>query len=194
MRPICPICEYILDRCVCQYLCQLTSNIPIIIIREPKEKNHSLGTVKLLQLCLKNIVVIDTDSPDQCQEFIQLLTCYKKPILLYPFLESKKLDQQTVSNNLIDCLIFLDGTWKKTNRLFFRSEILQNIPRYHIDLQQYQTKYRLRKSSKEISLSTIEAVSLTLNTISKTDYSNLLETFDKFIDHQIALTNKKKGV
>jgi DTW domain-containing protein YfiP len=194
MRPTCSKCEYILERCLCDHLCDLTSPISIIVLRDPKEKKHALGTAKLLQLCLKNLTVIDTDEPDNCEDFINLLSKFKNPILLYPFEFSILLTSSANSHKAIDCMIFLDGTWKKTNRLYFRSNQLQTIPRYHLDLNNVKTNYRLRKSSKENSLSTIEAVELALTTVYQTDFSELIRTFEIFIDKQIELMNKKKGV
>ncbi len=194
MRSTCPKCEYILERCLCAHLCELISPIPIIILRDPKEKKHALGTAKILQLCLKNLTLIDTDEPDQCEQFINLLSKFKNPILIYPFEFSNLLTTNPNSQKEIDCMIFLDGTWKKTNRLFFRSNKLQAIPRYHLDLNNFKTNYRLRKSAKENSLSTIEAVELALSTIYQTDFSELNKTFEIFIDKQIELMNKKKGV
>lgn len=193
MRPTCDQCEYILDRCICEHLCKIESPIPIIILRDPKEKNHALGTAHLLKLCIKNIKIIDTDNPDQDFEFINFMTQFKNPILIYPFEQSQSLNE-TKKNNSPDCLIFLDGTWKKTNRLFFRSQVLQKLTRCHLDLINFQTNYRLRKSTKENSLSTIEAVGMSLNTLTEKDFSELNHTFEKFINKQIELMNKKKGV
>jgi DTW domain-containing protein YfiP len=194
MRSTCPHCDYITERCICEHLTILTASIPVIIIRDPKEKKHPLGTAHLLNLCLKNLNLIDTEDPDHSEEFNQLLSLYKNPILIYPYENSQILTNQKVMNNEIDCLIFLDGTWKKTNRLFFRSKKLQDMPRFHLDLINKKSNYRLRKSRKENSLSTIEAVALTLNTLRDEDYSGLIKTFEKFIDQQIELMNKKKGV
>lgn len=193
MRPICPKCEFIIERCLCDHLYELTSPIPIIILRDPKEKNHPLGTVQLLKKCLKNVTVIDTDDPDNHVEFIAILENVKRAILIYPFENSRPLTE--VNTDVFpDCIIFLDGTWKKTNRLFFRSKKLQKIPRFHLDLINFKTNYRLRKSSKENSLSTLEAVEFTLNQLFLSDFSKLSEIFSAFIDKQIELMNKKKGV
>jgi DTW domain-containing protein YfiP len=93
---------------------------------------------------------------------------------------------ENVSKSNYDCVIFLDGNWKKTKRIFLQSNYLQNLPAKIIH-SETKSEYMIRKSPFDYSLSTIEAVVYVLNEFeNNTEYNDLLKPFKKMISFQIS--------
>ncbi len=85
----------------------------------------------------------------------------------------------------IKVLILLDGTWKKTYKIFSLSKNLHTLPRITFQ-ENASSKYRIRSTSKKNAVSTLEAANLALKLIEPTLKTNALNNlFEKMIDFQI---------
>jgi DTW domain-containing protein YfiP len=172
----------------------MNSPVPFIIIRYPKEKEHALNTVNILQVNLKNIYIFDTENADNHLPFIELLKKFRHPILIYKSEQSKELNfkQDKGPIQTTDALILIDGTWKKTFKIYSQSKILQSLPIYHFKTDT-PSQYQLRKTTKDSGLSTLETVYFLLNKKeAKKEWDLLLEPFLKMINIQILKFEEKK--
>ena len=95
---------------------------------------------------------------------------------------------KTLTNGVladIECIIILDGTWKKAYRMFMLNPCLQQIK--HIVLPQGITSlYQIRKTKKDNALSSLEACCHALARLENAPekYQNLLSSFVKFNEFQ----------
>jgi DTW domain-containing protein YfiP len=189
-RELCHNCNYILARCLCSEIKMFISPIPILIFRVKNEKFHALNTVNILEISLKNMLIIDLDEKEDPKNLEKLILknveSYKFPLLIYPNKNSNTSIVEKASKSNFDCVIFLDGSWKKTKRIFLQSTYLKNLPVKIID-SETKSEYMIRKSSFEYSLSTIEAVVYVLNEVENNkNFNELLKPFRKMISFQIA--------
>ena len=181
-RPVCPNCDFLQVRCLCEHLCSINNQTKLIILQHPSEKKHPLNTVKLMKLCFKNIQIFVGENFTEHEELNLIIERNLKYVgLVYP-------DQNITSNaekTDIRILILLDGTWKKTFKIYSLSKNLHSLPKISF-LENVSSNYRIRSSSKSNTLSTLEAANLALELIEpslKTYELNNL--FDKMINFQI---------
>ena len=99
---------------------------------------------------------------------------------------SAALPQPETIASRFDSIILLDGTWRNTREILHKNEWLQSLPT--IELKNVEkSRYRIRKSSQENALATIEAVSKLLKALDQSfDEHLFLKPFDQMIDAQIA--------
>jgi DTW domain-containing protein YfiP len=181
-RPVCPHCDFLKVRCLCEHLCSINNQTKLIILQHPSEKKHPLNTVKLMKLCFKNIQIFVGENFSQHKELNLIIEKNSKYIaLVYP-------DQNINTNKEkadIRILILLDGTWKKTFKIYSLSTNLHTLPKISF-LENVSSNYRIRSSSKSNTLSTLEAANLALKLIEPSlKTSELNNLFDKMINFQI---------
>lgn len=187
-REYCPKCHYLLVRCLCTFIVTINSPQKIIIFRDIKEKKHALNSVNILQLNLLGLSVYDFNLDEEIgNKIIKILSEFKNPALFFPTEAATNL--KTSSPNELskdhDVFILLDGTWKKSKKILFKSPTLQNIKSFKIN-PEVKSLYTLRQSNLETSLSTIEATVTLLNHLNHPQsFDDLLLPFKKLIDFQI---------
>ncbi|ASP49797.1 tRNA-uridine aminocarboxypropyltransferase [Cognaticolwellia beringensis] len=195
-RVLCQKCQRPEKACICAFLANINNHISVVILQHPSEVTQSKGTVSLLQHSLANCEVIVgetfTDSTVLTQQFKKYA---EKIVLLYPSEQAIMLDfsapNSTKNVNLselsdnklsdIECIIILDGTWKKAYRMFMLNPCLHDIK--HIVLPQGITSlYQIRKTKKDNALSSLEACCHALACLENEPekYQKLLNNFVKF--------------
>lgn len=183
-RITCSGCHKPKGHCYCCLLERAYNTVDIIILRHPSEAKHALGTASIVAKGLSNCQLIDIASVEQdpglCQRLRQTGT-----YLVFPSDSSDTLGPSISPR--ITTLVFLDATWRKAKRLFFESPTLQSIPALSIHVAE-KSRYRLRQSSIEHSLSTLEAVVAGLRCVEQCPdaYQNLLDVMDSVVEKQIA--------
>jgi len=135
-----------------------------------------------MKLCFKNIQIFVGENFSQHKELNLIIEKNSKYIaLVYP-------DQNINTNKKkadIRILILLDGTWKKTFKIYSLSTNLHTLPKISF-LENVSSNYRIRSSSKSNTLSTLEAANLALKLIEPSlKTSELNNLFDKMINFQI---------
>ncbi len=190
-RAVCPQCEFILARCLCTGLKLISNKVHIIVLQHPSEKKHALGTVQLMKKSFQNITILIGEDFSKNDELNLLLNDPTHRIaLLFPRKESKPLG--SLISPAITHLVIIDGTWKKSRKIFLESSNLHSLSAYLIE-PIGASEYRLRSSSEENSLSSLEAVIFVLAIIeNETDTNSLKETFKKMIDFQIEKMGEEK--
>lgn len=182
-RITCSGCGKPKGHCYC-CLIQIEPNpVNVLILRHPSEIKHALGTAPIVTKGLLNAELIDISNIDSddalCERLLQPDT-----FLVFPFGSSSHLGPSFSKN--IATLVFLDGTWRKAKRMYFESSTLQAMPAISLDVIE-KSRYRLRQSSIEHSLSTLEAVVYGLREIegSPEAYQNLLDVMDWIVEQQV---------
>jgi DTW domain-containing protein YfiP len=181
MRKRCPKCEFILERCLCSSLQSIPNKTTLIILQHPSEKNHALNTVQLMTKCFEKIYVLSGENFDHEKELLQIIESHKCA-LLFPGENASTL---TKNESGFTHLILIDGSWKKAKKIFFSSEILHSLPRVCIKAE-IKSEYKIRQSSMDNGLSTLEAAIQALTFIEpELDCESLKSAFAKMIDFQI---------
>ena len=196
-RSYCDQCHKPLTVCLCAFIEAQANRFPILILQHTDEQKKPLSTVPLIERGLSQVSVftgIDFDR-NQCLNHL-FATGSTNPLLLYPSTkvassDSLVLDIKTnVSNRNAplrnyDSLIVLDGTWRNTRELSLRNPWLLGLPTLSL-VNVGSSRYRIRKSSHQESLSTIEAIAKVLSLTEESfDTEVFLLPFEKMIDQQI---------
>lgn len=185
-RPICQQCGYILKRCICDLLIPtIDNNLKIIILRDKSEIQHAKNTASLLPLIFDNATIYD----GSIEQLNQALT--KEPLehaaLLYPDDNALLLERASSSElGRIKSIIVLDGSWKKAYKIYQSLPALRLLPKVSFTSVP-KTRYKIRATNLEYSLSTFEATVLALNLVEKIDSSTAFDFFDAFINRQLSL-------
>ncbi|MFT5816458.1 MAG: DTW domain-containing protein YfiP [Psychroserpens sp.] len=198
-RALCQQCQRPKKACICAFTVAIDNHIPVIVLQHPSEVKQSKGTVKLLQQSLTNCEVIVGETFADSDILIQRLIQYAdKIVLLYPSKQALTLNfpaltipgnnqSEDIERKLseINCIIILDGTWKKAYRMFMSNACLHNIN--HIVLPQgIASLYEIRKTKKDHALSSLEACCHALARLENEPkkYQKLLNSFVKFNQFQ----------
>ncbi len=90
------------------------------------------------------------------------------------------------------CLIILDGTWKKSYKMFMLSQTLQQLPHVCLPESLANTgQYYIRKVAKKNALSSLEACCYALGLLEGNDkYQKLLMKFNDFNQFQLSFRPK----
>lgn len=192
-RKVCDNCRYPLQTCVCSALTRVDNKTNIIIVQDKNEVTNAKNTARLLLLSLSNISIIKSDDIESMRKLETACSAdAAKFALLFPSTQSAAFETYFPSNSetqqngkqekgqattsAIKHLLFIDGTWRKAKRLYLSNEWLQGIPNFHFDTP-LRGQYRIRKTSIDKGLSTLEAVAYALT---KTDGSNPQALYDLF--------------
>lgn len=209
-RECCSVCLRAQVGCICHLFTKVNNEIRVVILQHPNEVKQTKGTVTLLANSLVCCEVIVGENFNNDETLAQILSLYKNDIaLLYPSDNAKVVnssinfgDATEVDNASSDtikspvktpkCIILIDGTWKKSYKMYMLNEALHHIP--HLTLPDHiKGDYRIRKTQKEQALSSLEActyaLSLLENNVSK--YESLLKSFSQFNDLQLSFKPNK---
>lgn len=163
---------------------RLDNPVEVIIIRHRSEIGHALGTAKIAQLSLAQCRLFDVDAVLGSAELEAILR-KDHTYLVYPGADALVLNPSVAASIKPKCIVILDGTWRKTKRLYLGCERLQQLPK--LCLTGYQSQYRIRQAKVDGALSTIEAIAHSLSCFdARTDYAPLLKSFDWMVSRQIA--------
>jgi DTW domain-containing protein YfiP len=182
---MCSACEYPLKTCVCSALSQIENKIEVIVLQDKNEVNSAKNTARLVALCLTNISIVkshDTTRLAQLQD-----ACLSDPgsfALFFPGNNSRafehhfpdRQDNNLGSSTTVKHLLFIDGTWRKAKRLYLRHGWLQSLPTFHFN-KPLEGMYRIRKTSIDNGISTLEAVAYV---VAKTDGISSKPLYDLF--------------
>jgi len=189
-RARCPRCERALVACFCHCITPLNNALSVVILQHPSEVKHAKGTAKIVELTLTNCELIIGEDFANDETFNQIIN-RKKSILLYPnddAITPKELAEQVSKESSLALsdyqLIVIDGSWKKAYKIFCLNPVLATLPCIGIDVIN-QSNYRIRKSSRADSLSTLEAIHSLLTTLEGDNFSSLLATFETMVDFQL---------
>ncbi|MCG7530708.1 DTW domain-containing protein [Psychrobium sp. MM17-31] len=189
-RARCPQCNRALAACFCHTISLIDNELPVIILQHTSEVKHAKGTAKIVELSLNNIdVFVGEDFTDNDELLTKLAA--KKSLLLYPQEDAilpQQLAQQIFENHALKLsdyqLVVIDGSWKKAFKTLQLNPFLSDLPAIGIDAVN-ESDYRIRKSSRADSLSTLEAIHAVLTVVEGDKFEGLLTSFKAMVDFQI---------
>lgn len=182
-RPTCSQCCRPLAYCLCALVSRLESRTRVLILQHPSEAGHALNTARLAVLGLENAELRIGE------HFADLADLLADPgydaRLLFPGDEAELPSQQRAEQRPL-LLVVPDGTWRKARKLLYCNPLLEHLPRLTLP-EGLESRYRLRKAPKVGALSTLEAITETLNRLeAPRRFDALLRPFEALIDGQIA--------
>lgn len=189
-RALCSQCKYPLKTCVCSAATPLVNATNIIILQDKNEVKNAKNTARLLALSLAHISIIQSDDMASMQALAQ--STIQSPAayaLFFPSATSaafesnfptllSKAEHGSNSASAIKNLVFIDGTWRKAKRLYLSNAWLQAVPSYHFE-EALSGQYRIRKTSIENGVSTLEAVAYVLSQVEALDTAPLYTLFER---------------
>lgn len=183
-RAVCPHCEFILVRCLCDTLKSIDNATQIIVLQHLSEKTHALNTVHLMRKSLKKMELFIGEDFSEHQELNTIIKDHKETIgLIFP--TGKNVPLHTFSAQKLTHLLFLDGTWKKVHKMYLLSKNLHELLTFSL-IPIKPSQYKIRSSQFEHGLSTLEATVCALLHIEKNlDTKSLEDSFCKMIGFQI---------
>ena len=199
-RAMCHSCRRPRTGCYCALVRPFDSEPRFVILRQPREAKHRLGTGRMAHLCLRNSLLldgVDFSADARIERTIQNPSVF--PVLLYPSEDAINLTQQTPAERLAivpagrQLVVFvLDGTWKSVRKMLRLSHNVACLPRIGFE-PPAPSSYRIRRQPRSHCYSTIEAIHHVLDLFSPAHglaqpHDNLLAVFRSVIDRQVIYT------
>jgi DTW domain-containing protein YfiP len=156
----------------------------LVVLQHPSEVEHKKNSVRVLSLAVPKTQVYVGESESDFNGLREYLAACNKPIyLVYPSALSVSVEQQRINPDCI--LLLLDGTWRKAFKMLQLNPWLTQYPAVHL-AEGYESRYRIRKSSRSDSLSTLEACAYMLSALDPTlDVQPLMMAFDAMVELRI---------
>lgn len=203
-RLVCLRCRRPRSGCYCSLIQPVESAPRFIILTQPREAKHRLGTGRMAHLCLANSLLFEgvDFSEDQRvnREINDPANC---PVLLYLSSSSINLsrqlwsERQTLFPSKHKLVVFvLDGTWKSVRKMIRLSKNLARLPKICFD-PPTPSAYRIRREPRPECYSTIEAIHQVIELFTPRldrqapflpPHDNLLAVFRSVIDRQLIYT------
>jgi len=191
----CPNCLRAESTCLCHLAQAIPTQTKFFVLQHPNETKHALNTAILAGLCLPNMEIWSHSDFNKDDRLLELVKMTPPPYLLFPQEHSLTIDSTSVSTQVFDPtapIIILDGTWRKCYKMLQSTRSLQSLKTIQLKPAE-KSNYRIRKSPKAHSLSTIEAIYslLTLIESESTKLQPLMTIFNGMIEQQIKHMGKK---
>ena len=226
-RILCSTCQRPEKACICAFTIDITNDIHVVVLQHPSEVAQTKGTIALLAKSLSSCQVLVGENFSEHDCFLQIMSQYQ-PILLYPgenaniltegasqltgltqgneqLVDKSQSEKNKQGNLRPNCLVVLDGTWKKVYRMYMLSKNLQELPQ--VCLPDYLAncgQYHIRKVAKKNALSSLEASCYALALLEEGSdtfevspentgkYQPLLEKFKLFNQFQLSFRPNQK--
>jgi DTW domain-containing protein YfiP len=212
-RECCSVCLRAQVSCICHLFADINNDVHVVVLQHPSEVKQTKGTVTLLSHSLSSCEILVGEDFNNNEALAQILSKYKNNVaLLYPseqasVLKLPQADRVLSSNTNIgsewenhldetntppNCIILIDGTWKKSYKMYMINQMLHHIP--HLTLpDDIQGDYRIRKTKKEQAFSSLEACVYALISLESNEskYKPLLKSFGQFNDFQLSFKSHK---
>ena len=194
-RDTCYSCYRPKTSCMCNYINKIETNTQFIILMHPKEyRKTKNGTGHFTNLSLPNskiFIGIDFTNHNEINQIInnEKNSCY----LLYPGVDSIKLNTQTIQNqNKKNVIFILDSTWPCSRKMLRVSKNLQKLKKVSFEHQK-SSAFKIKTQPKDYCLSTMESTLCVIEllnkheieTISQTEFEKFLLPFEKMVEYQI---------
>jgi DTW domain-containing protein len=195
----CPACSQEEDRCLCALVQPIATKTRVLILQHPQEPDEELGSARLAHLCLPNSTLRVGLSWPNLKAASGAEALAKKWVVLYLgsararsatdspliFLDRKgaPLDVPRIPLESLKGVVVLDGSWSQAKTLWWRNAWLLKLQRAVLVPRRPSLYQRLRREPRRDSLSTLEAVALSLSAIEKDPAiaESLLNVFGQFL-------------
>ncbi len=190
-RAYCLQCERPEKSCICHLITPIDNDIHVVVLQHPLEVKQSKGSVTLLHQSLKHSqVIVGEDFANNIEVQALLERFEQQCAVLYPSDSAVVLSEESCNVVLPKCLFILDGTWKKTYKIFMTNSWLQQLPHFTL-ADGIVGQYEIRKTTKKNALSSLEACCYALSSLECPNdnikkYQPLLNSFVKFNQFQLS--------
>ena len=171
-RAYCFKCERPEKSCICHLVSVVDNDIHVVVLQHPLEVKQSKGSVTLLHQSLTSSqVIVGENFSDNSDGAIVLSE------------DNKEITPPK-------CLFILDGTWKKSYKMFMSNLWLQQLPHFTL-ANDIVGQYKIRKTTKKNALSSLEACCYALSVLESQQrgtnrYQPLLASFVAFNHFQLS--------
>ncbi|WP_163133343.1 tRNA-uridine aminocarboxypropyltransferase [Agarivorans sp. Alg241-V36] len=192
-RVRCPRCLRPQSHCLCADIPHCTHSHPVIVLQHPSEQQHAKGTAHLACLALGNAQIMVGETEEDFAELKQQVELNPDQFLLiYPSETSQAIEHRATSKNAASVvadsfptILLLDGTWRKAKKLWHLNPWLQDLEQFHFDRAPHG-QYKIRKTSIDKGLSTIEAIGYALNQLEMFDPTPLVGILRALANQQLS--------
>ena len=190
-RAYCFKCERPEKSCICHLVSVVDNDIHVVVLQHPLEVKQSKGSVTLLHQSLTSSQVIVGENFSDNSEVQLLLEKYDQQCaVLYPSDDAILVNEDNKNITPPKCLFILDGTWKKSYKMFMSNLWLQQLPHFTL-ANDIVGQYKIRKTTKKNALSSLEACCYALSVLESQQrgtnrYQPLLASFVAFNHFQLS--------
>lgn len=190
-RSICLQCSYPVDTCICLAVKQLSVPLTIHILQHPSEQKVAKNTARLIKLVIPQTQLNVGESESDFETLKGQLDATSS-LLIYPCEDNQVVIKEgcRAKITLPRDLVLIDATWRKAKKIYALNPWLQQLPSARIE-PMGKTRYAIRHSRLEGSLSTIEALMIGLNGITNVDTEPLSRVFQAMVQQQMKFMPKK---
>ena len=201
-RASCSACRRPREACYCSLVEPFDSRPRFVILTQPKEAKHRIGTGRMAHLCVRNSLLIEgVDFSDDARVNRELHAPMTFPILLYPGKDSIDLSAQPADERFTlapggkTLVVFvLDGTWKSVRKMIRLSQNVASLPAIRF-MPPAASNYRIRRQPQPHYYSTVEAIHHVIEHFTPSSegssrrsmpHDNLLKVFNAVVARQLA--------
>ena len=194
-REICYECYRPKSSCICEFVTNpIKTNTKFVILMHPKEfRKTKNGTGHMTNNSLENCelhVGIDFTKNKRVNELLNNPTY--EPYVLYPDVNSIKLNTQALTSEKTALVFIIDSTWPCSKKILRLSKNLQNLKKISFDHDK-SSQFKIKTQPNQYCLSTIESTLCVLEQLNthKTEnipeekLLNFLKKKKKMVDYQL---------
>ncbi|MDD2888330.1 MAG: DTW domain-containing protein [Aliarcobacter sp.] len=194
-REVCYKCYRPKSSCVCEYTINpINTNTKFVILMHPKEyRKTKNGTGHMTNNSLENCelyVGIDFTNHSRVNELLNDETY--EPYILYPDINSIKLNTQKLPSEKKTLVFIIDSTWPCSKKMLRLSKNLHNLKKVSFEHDK-SSQFKIKTQPNQYCLSTIESTLCLLEllnlqnieNISNNSLENFLTPFEKMVEYQV---------
>lgn len=194
-REICYKCYRPKSSCICEFVTNpIKTNTKFVILMHPKEfRKTKNGTGHMTNNSLENCelhVGIDFTKNNRVNELLN--NPLYEPYVLYPDVNSIKLNTQALSSEKIALVFIIDSTWPCSKKILRVSKNLQNLKKISFEHDK-SSQFKIKTQPNQHCLSTIESTLCVLEQLNKHHIENISERkllkfllpFEKMVEYQV---------
>ena len=194
-RDVCYHCYRPKTSCICEHIISpISTNTKFIILMHPKEfRKTKNGTGHMTNNSLENCelyVGIDFTEHKRVNELLNDKTY--EPYILYPDINSIKLNTQKLPNEKKSLIFIIDSTWPCSKKILRLSKNLHNLKKVSFEHDK-SSQFKIKTQPNQYCLSTIESTLCVLEqlnnqkveNISKDSLENFLKPFEQMVEYQV---------
>ena len=202
-RAWCARCRRPAISCYCGLLEPFESVPRFVILSQPRETKHRLGTGRMAHLSLTNSCWFEgVDFSQHLQVNREIASRANAPMLLFPSRQAVNLSKLTLMERKqltvgprMPMVFVLDGTWKSVRKMLRLSDNLRRLPTICFQ-PSMPSAYGFRREPRPECYSTIEAIHQVIELFSRADsaeaaarqHDGLLKPFHFMVARQLAYT------
>lgn len=194
-REICYKCYRPKSSCICEFIVDpIKTQTKFVILMHPKEfRKTKNGTGHMTNNSLQNCelhIGIDFTNHKRVNELLNDKNY--EPYVLYPDINSIKLNTQKLPSEKKSLVFIIDSTWPCSKKMLRLSTNLQNLKKISFEHDK-SSQFKIKTQPNQYCLSTIESTLCVLeqlnfqNTeiIPSKSLENFLIPFEKMVDYQV---------